>query len=119
MTTTLNRLAFGLTLSLGMIGIAQAVTVVGGSNSTAANAANAATAETITNGTITSIDAKRGVVAVSGKVIHFTAKGTTFSDDRRNSNPGGLEGLKAGDKVTVRSVARDGGNQAIQIVVKD
>ena len=113
-----TRLVLALVLSLGTAEVAHAVTVVGARN-TAATPANPATAETITNGTITSIDAKRGVVAVSGKVIHFTPKGVTFSDDRRKPPPGGLEGLKAGDKVVVRSVMREGGNQAIQIVVKD
>jgi len=109
------RLSLALALSLGIAGVAQAVTVSGASNTTARPAESA----TITTGTITSIDAKRGVMAVSGKVIHFTPKGVTYSDDRRKAQPDGLEGLKAGDKVTVRSITRDGGNQAIQIVVKD
>jgi ribosomal protein S1 len=110
-----TRLAIALALSLGLVGMAQAVTVAGKSNAPATTAQ----AETVTSGTITSIDAKRGVMAVSGHVIHFTAKGATFSDDRRRPGEDGLEGLKPGDKVVVRTVTRDGGNQAIQIVVKD
>ena len=117
MTTKHTRLALALslTLSLGAAGAAQAVTVAGSSNTTV----RPAEAETITNGTITSIDAARGVLAVSGRVIHFNPKGVSYSDDRRKPPHNGLEGLKAGDKVTVRSVMRDGGNQAVQIVVKD
>jgi ribosomal protein S1 len=111
-----SRLAFALALSLGMAGVAQAVTIAGTSNTTPTKPAEA---EAVTTGTITSIDAKRGVMAVSGKVIHFTPKGVTYSDDRRKRQPDGLEGLKPGAKVTVRSVTRDGGNQAVQIVVKD
>jgi ribosomal protein S1 len=116
MTTIHYRLALALAFSLGMAGLAQAVTVAGASNATATRPADT---ETVTTGTITSIDAKRGVMAVSGKVIHFTPRGVTYSDDRRKRQPDGLEGLKPGAKVTVRSVTRDGGNQAVQIVVKD
>jgi ribosomal protein S1 len=117
MTTKRNQLAlaFALAYSLGATGVAQAVTVAGSSNTTV----RPAEAETITTGTITSIDVARGVLAVSGRVIHFTPKGVAYSDDRRKPPHNGLEGLKAGDKVTVRSVMRDGGNQAVQIVVKD
>ncbi|MEO8308870.1 MAG: DUF5666 domain-containing protein [Pseudomonadota bacterium] len=113
----LLEFAFAGAIALSMAGVAQAVTNVGTSKSTAPAAP--AVAETITTGTITSIDAKRGVLAVSGRVIHFTPKGAAFSDDRRQSAHDGLEGLKPGDKVTVRSVTKDGGNQATQIVVKD
>lgn len=121
MTTKQNksahlRLALTVALSLGTAGMAQAVTIAG---SGSAAVTNPATAETVTTGTITSIDTKRGVMAVSGKVIRFTPKGVTYSDDRRKRQPDGLEGLKPGAKVTVRSVTRDGGNQAVQIVVKD
>jgi ribosomal protein S1 len=111
-----SRLVFALALSLGMAGAAQAVTIAGTSNTTATKPAEA---ETVTTGTITSIDAKRGVMAVSGKVIHFTPKSVAYSDDRRKRQADGLEGLKPGSRVTVRSVTRDGGNQAVQIVVKD
>jgi ribosomal protein S1 len=114
--STHTRLALAVALSLGMVGAAHAVTIAGSSNAAVANSAKA---ETVTTGTITSIDAKRGVMAVSGKVIHFTPKGVTYSDDRRKRQPDGLEGLKPGAKVSVRSVTRDGGNQAVQIVVKD
>ena len=115
MKTTHSRLAFALALSLGMVGVAQAVTVAGSSNTTTRPAAE----ETVTSGTITSIDAARGVMVVSGRVIHFSPKTVIFSDDRRKPTHDGLEGVKPGAKVTVRSVMRDGGNQAIQIVVKD
>jgi ribosomal protein S1 len=119
MKTIHSRLArTGLVLAMALsvgTGVAHAVTREGSSNSPATTA----TSETITSGTITSIDAKRGVMAVSGRVIHFTTKATAFSDDRKQVSPDGLEGLKPGDKVTVRSVMREGGNQAIQIVVKD
>jgi hypothetical protein len=110
------RLALAVALSLGTAGMAQAVTIAGSNN---AAVTKPAAAETVTAGTITSIDAKRGVMAVSGKVIHFSPQGVTYSDDRRKRQPDGLEGLKPGSKVVVRSVTRDGGNQAIQIVVKD
>ena len=116
MTTKRNRLALGLVLSLGAVGMAHAVTIAGTSNTTAARPA---AEETVTTGTVTSIDAARGVLVVSGRVIHFTPKGVTFSDDRKKGPADGVEGLKPGAKVTVRSVMRDGGNQAIQIVVKD
>jgi ribosomal protein S1 len=117
MKTTHHRLVLVLALSLGSAGICQAVTVVRPAGNTAT--AHPTEAPTVSTGTITSIDVARGVMAVAGRVIHFTAKGVSFSDDRRTPSHEGLQGLKPGDKVTVRSVMRDGGNQAIQIVVKD
>jgi ribosomal protein S1 len=108
-------LAVTLAFSMGSVGTALAVTTVGSTNTTV----RPTESETVTNGTITSIDAGRGVLAVSGRVIHFTPKSVMYSDDRHKPPHKGLEGLKPGDKVTVRSVMRDGGNQAIQIVVKD
>lgn len=116
MTTAKVRLVLALTLSLGLPGMAQAVTVAGAGNTTATQPA---TVEKVTNGTITSVDVKRGVLAVSGQVVHFTPRSVTFSDDRKQRDPDGVEGLKPGDKVTVRSVVANGENQAIQIVVKD
>jgi hypothetical protein len=116
MTGNQYRLALALALCLGAAGMAQAVTVAGSSNTTAARPAEA---ETVTTGVVSSIDAGRGVLVVSGRVIHFSPKTATFSDDRRKGPAQGLEGLKAGAKVTVRSVMKDGGNQALQIVVKD
>jgi hypothetical protein len=117
MTSKRNLLALALTLglSLGAATGARAVTVAGSSITTT----RPAEAETLTSGVITSIEAARGVLVVSGRVIHFTPKGVTYSDDRRKPPHNGLEGLKAGDKVTVRSVMRGGSIQAIQIVVKD
>jgi hypothetical protein len=116
MTRNQSRLALALVLSLGAAGIAQAVTVAGATNTTATRPAEA---ETVTTGIVSSIDAGRGVLVVSGRVIHFSPKTATFSDDRRKASADGLDGLKAGVKVTVRSVMKEGGNQALQIVVKD
>jgi hypothetical protein len=116
MTTIHNRLALVLALSLGFTGLAQAVTVAGSSTITDPRAKQA---ETVSTGTVSSIDTKRGVLAVSGRTYRFTPATVSFSDDRKKPTPEGLAGLKPGNKVTVRSVTRDGGNQAVQIVVKD
>jgi hypothetical protein len=113
-----NRLALGLALTLGVVGMAQAVTVAGPATTTTPDT-RARQGETVSSGTVTSVDIQRGILAVSGRVYRFTPGAVAFSDDRRKPAPGGLAGLKPGSKVTVRSVTSDGGNQAVQIVVKD
>lgn len=117
MTTNQNRIALGMALSLGLVGLAQAVTVVGPSPTTSTRPNTSG--EAVTSGTVSSINMERGLLAVSGRVYRFTLSGVTFSDDRKKPAAGGLAGLKPGTKVTVRSVARDGGFQAIQIVARD
>jgi hypothetical protein len=112
-----TRLALGLALSLGCIGLVQAVTVTG--PTPAASTRPNTNGETVTTGTVSSINMERGLLAVSGHVYRFTPTGVTFSDDRKKPGTEGLGGLKAGTKVTVRSVERDGGLQAIQVVARD
>jgi hypothetical protein len=112
-----NRVALGLALSLGVVGMAQAVTTAGSSAAAATTRPEAG--ETLTNGTVSSINTAQGLLAVSGRVYRFTPGQLVYSDDRRKPVPGGLEGLKAGTKVTVRSVTRGGSLQAIQVVARD
>ena len=116
MKTNHNRLALGLALSLGVVGVAQAVTVTGSATPTATKGPNQ---ESVTAGTVTSVSVERGVIAVSGRIYRFTPTGVAYSDDRKKPEKGGLEGLKPGTKVTVRSVTGSGGLQAIQIVARD
>jgi len=116
MKTNHNRLVLGLTLSLGVVGIAQAVTVTGSATPTTARNPNQ---ESVTTGTVTSVSVERGIIAVSGRVYRFTPNGLAYSDDRKKPEKGGLAGLKPGTKVTVRSVGASGGLQAIQIVARD
>lgn len=119
MTTNRNQIALGLALSLGCVGLAQAVTVAGPSPAATTSTRPNTNGETVTSGTVSSISMERGLLAVSGRIYRFTPTGVTFSDDRKKPSPDGLAGLKAGTKVTVRSVTRDGGFQAIQVVARD
>lgn len=115
MNTNHSRLALGLALSLGVVGIAQAVTTAGSATPTS----KTANQEAVTTGTVTSVSVERGVIAISGRIYKFTANGLAYSDDRKKPEKGGLAGLKPGTKVTVRSVGGLGGLQAIQIVARD
>jgi hypothetical protein len=115
MNTNPNRLVLAVALSLGAAGVAQAVTLAGSATPTAAKA----TQETVTTGTVTSVSAERGIIAISGRVYPFTPNGLAYSDDRKKPEKGGLSGLKPGTRVTVRSVGGSGGLQAIQIVARD
>jgi hypothetical protein len=115
MNTNHNRLVLGLALSLGAVGIAQAVTPAGSATTATANTNQ----EAVTTGTVTSVSVERGVIAVSGRIYRFTPGGLAYSDDRKKPEKGGLAGLKAGTKVTVRSVGGTGALQAIQIVARD
>jgi hypothetical protein len=118
MKTLHNRLALGSALFLGAIGMAQAVTVaVPGVTAESAKAEQKS--ETITTGTVSSVSVENGLLAVSGRVYRFSSGELSYSDDRKTPAPGGIEGLKAGTKVTVRSVTRSGSHYAIQVVAKD
>ncbi len=113
MTILHKQLALGIALTLGAIGTAGAVTA-----GSAAAAPVTQTAEPVTTGVISSIDTAKGLLVVAGRLYRFKPGAVSFSDDRRKPG-GGIEGLKPGSKVTVQSVTRDGGNQAVRIIAKD
>lgn len=115
MTTLHTRALVLLALTLGVVGMAGAVTVAG--SNAAATPAKQPT-EAVTTGTVSSIDTGQGLLVVSGRLYRFKPATVSFSDDRRKPG-GGIAGLKPGSKVTIHSVTRDGANQALQIVVKD
>lgn len=116
MTTLHTRALVLLALTLGVVGMAGAVTVAG-SNAAATPAKQPS--EAVTTGTVSSIDTGQGLLVVSGRLYRFKPATVSFSDDRRKPAAGGLAGLKPGSKVTIHSVTREGANQALQIVVKD
>ena len=116
MNTKHNRLVLVLALSLGVVGIAQAVTTAGAVAPATEKNANQ---ESVTSGIVSSVSAERGIVVISGRTYRFAPNGVSFSDDRKKPEKGGLATLKAGTKVTVRSTAGPSGLQAIQIVARD
>lgn len=113
-----NRLALGLALSLGAMSLAQAVTIAV-PGVTAESAKTEQKSETVSTGTVSSVNVDQGLLAVSGRVYRFTPGELSYSDDRKTPASGGIEGLKAGTKVTVRSVTRSGSHYAIQVVARD
>jgi hypothetical protein len=100
-------------------GLALAVPAVVEATTTARPAAVAAVAAEIQSGHVTGIDLKRGLLFVDGQTYRIDAHQAAFSDDREKGGKSGVESLKRGDSVIVRSVRRNGERRVMQIVVKD
>ena len=114
-------------LLLGMVATnAGAITPAGGTFGPAASnaARNGATrnnsnGETVEQGVLNSISPGSGVLVVSGRNYRFNVASLAFSDDRKDAEKGGLESLRSGLRVVVRSRPSSSGREAIQLVIKD
>ena len=76
-------------------------------------------AASVVNAVVTSIDVQRGVLVASGRTYRFDPGAVSFSDDRREPSAAGLASLRAGSKVTLRTVPANGQNRLLQIIARD
>jgi hypothetical protein len=107
----------GLVVAAGLLAAAQAGAMTTAGSGGAANTAEVR--ETVIEGVITSVNVKQGVLVVAGRTYRFDPTVVSFSDDRREPPSGGLASLKAGSKVTLRTVVQDGAEQLLQIIARD
>jgi hypothetical protein len=107
-------LVAGLGLMLALPAAVQARAPVPGGGT---QPATSAPADKVQTGTVTSIDAARGIIVVDGRSYRMDARHTSLSVDRPKLRGTGLGSIKAGDKVMVRGVEKNGATQAVQVVV--
>ncbi|MEY2855113.1 MAG: hypothetical protein RL030_2245 [Pseudomonadota bacterium] len=74
------------------------------------------TAVDVVNTTLSSIDLKRGVLVAGGRTYRFNAATVGFSDDRKPTVAGGVESLKNGSKVTLRTAKQGDLPHVLQII---
>jgi hypothetical protein len=115
--TSFGRYVAELVVAAGLLVAVQAVAMTtSGSGSTVTTPE---TGVTVVDGVITSIDVKQGLLVAAGRTYRFDPANVSFSDDRRQPLAGGISSLKAGSKVTLRTVAEDGKEQLLQIIAHD
>lgn len=78
-----------------------------------------AAAGMIESGRLSSVDVARGVLVFKGQTYRLDPRQVAFSDDRKDPGKGGLQSLKAGDTVILRSIRKNGVSRVLQLVVRD
>lgn len=72
----------------------------------------------VVNTVISSIDVKRGVLVAGGRTYRFDPAAVGFSDDRKPAVAGGIESLKNGSSVTLRTSQQGDLPQVLQIIAR-
>ena len=107
----------GLVVATGLLVAAQAGAMTTAGPGAVVNTPEAR--ETVVEGVVTSIDVKQGILVAGGRTYRFDPAVVSFSDERREPPSGGLASLKAGSKVTLRTLVQDGTERLLQIIARD